>query len=294
MVMVIMRILIGVVNINKEIKIMSKELDEAREEIVDSMIGLCDFKITIPLSEKTRNIHTDTFVYLEPLDFMSKIDNIYSSLTNKSGVGCRECKLIPYRRGYWYVKGITINYYTEQTMTLTLSPLPTVYRTNYAPKTSATTKKKNTATKNTNVKLKPPSYLSNSDKAWATKTVLQAIGTKTDPLKIAKAIDKAFKRHVYYSYYSNAQKTPNSSNLKGAWNNKHLNCADGANVLQALFKTASLHCNILHCPNHYIVKLTINGHVYKTDCSGATGYHPNKAFGVVYGSGNGYVTAHAQ
>lgn len=280
---------------------MSKELAEAREEIVDSMLGLCDFKITVPLSDKTKNIHTDTFIYLEPLDFMSKIDNIYSSLTNSSGVGCRECKFVPYRKGYWYVKAVKINYDgNKQSMDLTLVPLPTIYSDTYTPptaKTSTTTTSKTKSKKTTNstsVKLKPPSYLSTSDKAWATKTVLKAIGTKTDPLKMAKAIDKAFKSHVYYSFYWDAQKTPSSSNLKGAWNNKHLNCADGANVLQALFKTARLNCKILHCPGHYVVKLTINGKVYKTDCSGATGSHPNKRFGVVYGSGNGYVTAHAQ
>lgn len=277
---------------------MSKELDDAREEIINSMLGLCNFKITVPLSEKTKNIRTDTFIYLEPLDFMSKIDNIYNSLTNKSGVGCKECKFVPYRKGYWYVKGVSIKYDTEQTMTLTLTPLPTVYKNNYTPQSNKTTStaktnSKNT-TNNTNVKLKPPSYLSASDKTWATKTVLQAIGSKRDPLKIAKAIDKAFKRHVFYNHYYDAQKTPGSSNLKGAWNNRHLNCADGANVLQALFKTARLNCKILHCPNHYVVKLIINGKVYKTDCSGLSGYHPNKAFNVVYGSGNGFVTRHAE
>lgn len=279
---------------------MSKELDEAREKIVNSMLGLCDFKITVPLSDKTRNIHTDTFIYIEPLDFMSKIDNIFSSLTNSSGVGCKECKFVPYRKGYWYVKAVKINYdRNKQNMDLTLVPLPTTYTNTYTPSTAKTSTRTTVTSKTkkntkTNAKLKPPSYLSVSDKAWATKTVLKAIGTKTDPLKIAKAIDKTFKSHVYYSYYYSAQKTPNSSNLKGAWNNKHLNCADGANVLQALFKTARLNCKILHCPGHYVVKLTINGKVYKTDCSGATGSHPNKPFGTVYGSGNGFITTHAQ
>lgn len=126
---------------------MSQELDNAKEEIVNAMINLCEFSITIPLSEKTRNIRTDTFIYLEPLDFMNKIDNIYSSLTNKSGVGCKECKLVPYRKGYWYVKGVKIRYDTEQTMTLTLAPLPTVYKNNYNPTTTTTTTKTTTKTK---------------------------------------------------------------------------------------------------------------------------------------------------
>ena len=277
---------------------MSKELDDAREEIVDSMLGLCDFKITVPLSEKTKNIRTDTFIYLEPLDFVNKIDNIYSSLTNKSGVGCKECKLVPYRRGYWYIKGVSINYDAEQTMTLTLVPLPTVYKNNYTPQTAktTTTSKNNskTATNNTSVKLKPPSYLSSSDKAWATKTVLQAIGSKRDPLKMAKAIDKAFKRHIYYNYYYDAVKTPGSNDLKRAWNNRHLNCADGANVMQALFKTARLNCKIIHVPGHYIIRLTINGKKYYTDNAGATGSHTTRPFGQVWRNmTNGSVVSHA-
>lgn len=276
---------------------MSKELDEAREEIVDSMISLCDFSITVPLSEKTRNIRTDTFIYLEPLDFINKIDNIYNSLTNKSGVGCKECKLVPYRKGYWYVKGVSIKYDTEQTMTLTLVPLPTVYKNNYTPQTNKTTAKtssKKTASNDTNVKLKPPSYLSATDKAWATKTVLQAIGSKRDPLKIAKAIDKAFKSHVYYNYYYDAVKTSGSHNLKRAWNNRHLNCADGANVMQALFKTARLNCKILHVPGHYIIRLIINGKKYYTDNAASTGSHTTRPFGQVWrGMTSGSVVSHA-
>lgn len=278
---------------------MSKDLDEAREKIVDSMLGLCDFKITIPLSEKTKNIRTDTFIYLEPIDFMNKIDNIYNSLTTKTGVGCKECKLVPYRRGYWYVKGVSIKYDTEQTMTLTLVPLPTVYKKNYTSQTNKTTttaknSSKKTASNDTNVKLKPPSYLSTTDKAWATRTVLQAIGTKRDPLKMAKAIDKAFKRHIYYNYYYDAQKTSGSSNLKRAWNNRHLNCADGANVLQALFKTARLNCKILHVPGHYIIRLIINGKKYYTDNAASTGSHTTRPFGQVWKNmTNGSVVSHA-
>lgn len=278
---------------------MSNELDDAREEIVDSMLGLCDFNITVPLSEKTQNIRTDTFIYLEPLDFMNKIEYIYNSLTNKNGVGCKECKLVPYRKGYWYVKGVNIKYDTEQTMTLTLVPLPTVYKNNYTPQTNKTTttvknSSKKTANNDSNVKLKPPSYLSTSDKAWATKTVLKAIGTKRDPLKMAIAIDKAFKSHIFYNYYYNAQKTPSSHNLKGAWNNKHLNCADGANVLQALFKTARLNCKILHVPGHYIIRLIINGKKYYTDNAASTGSHTTRPFGQVWKNmTNGSVVTHA-
>lgn len=144
---------------------MSEELDNAKEEIVNSMLNLCDFSITVPLSEKTKNIRTDTFIYLEPLEFMSKIDNIYGSLTNKSGVGCKECKLVPYRKGYWYVKGVKIKYDTEQTMTLTLVPLPTIYDTQYqqtkvnsTTKTTSTTKKK----KKTNTKIDDKTLVQNA------------------------------------------------------------------------------------------------------------------------------------
>lgn len=152
---------------------MSEELDNAREEIVNSMIGLCDFTITVPLSEKTRNIHTDTFIYLEPLDFMDKIDNIYTSLTNKSGTGCKECKLVPYRKGYWYVKAVKIKYDTEQSMTLTLAPLPTVYKNTYSPTINTTT----TASKATSKKTTKKTSKNVDDKTLV-KNALEKVGKK--------------------------------------------------------------------------------------------------------------------
>lgn len=152
---------------------MSKELDAAKEEIVNSMLNLCNFTITVPLSEKTKNIHTDTFIYLEPLDFMNKIDNIYSSLTNKSGVGCRECKFVPYRKGYWYVKEVKIKYDTEQTMTLTLAPLPTTYVTNYTPTTTTKTSTNTTAKTKTKKKIN-----TKTDDKTLVQKALDKIGNK--------------------------------------------------------------------------------------------------------------------
>lgn len=152
---------------------MSEELDNAREEIVNSMINLCEFKITIPLSEKTKNIRTDTFIYLEPLDFMSKIDNIYSSLTNSSGVGCKECKLVPYRKGYWYVKAVKINYdRNNQNMDLTLVPLPTVYSNTYTPQTTKTTSTSKKTSKKTS---------KNVDDKTLVQNALDKVGKKYGP-----------------------------------------------------------------------------------------------------------------
>lgn len=146
----------------------------AREKIVNSMINLCDFTITIPLSEKTRNIRTDTFIYLEPLEFTNTIKNIYNSLTNKSGIGCRECKYVPYRHGYWYVKQVKIDYGSEQKMTLTLSPLPTVYDVQYQ---QTNTTKVDSTTKTTSKKGKKKTNTKTDDETLV-KNALDKIGKK--------------------------------------------------------------------------------------------------------------------
>lgn len=144
----------------------SESEKSAREKIVNSMLNLCNFTITIPLSEKTQNIRTDTFIYLEPLDFTNPIKNIYNSLTNKSGIGCRECKYVPYRHGYWYVKQVKIEYGSEQKMQLTLSPLPPVYETQYqqtnTAKVDSTTKTTSTAKKKTNTKTDDKTLVQNA------------------------------------------------------------------------------------------------------------------------------------
>ena len=60
------------------------------------------------------------------------------------------------------------------------------------------------------------------------EAVDNAIKGITDPMKKARAIDSAFKNHVYYKGYSDCRY---ANDLDAAWKDAHLNCADGANIL---------------------------------------------------------------
>lgn len=118
------------------------------------------------------------------------------------------------------------------------------------------------------------------------KAVKKAVKNLTDPLAKAKAIDKAFKSHIVYSRYSNV-KYPE---LDVAWNKNHLNCADGANILCAMFVSAGLKANIRHIDKsttgrgvgHYIVRVIIGGKEYFTDNASCGGCHTKNPFGKVW------------
>lgn len=110
------------------------------------------------------------------------------------------------------------------------------------------------------------------------EAVEKAIKGKKTPLEKAKAIDKAFKNHVFYKYYYDVH----HPDLEEAWKNAHLNCADGANVLCAMFIKGKLKAVIVHVPNHYIVKLDIGGKTYYTDNAADDGKHTTRPFGEVW------------
>lgn len=110
------------------------------------------------------------------------------------------------------------------------------------------------------------------------EAVEKAIKGKKDALSKAKAIDSAFKSHVIYSYYYDVH----HPDLEEAWKNANLNCADGANVLCAMFIKAGLKAVIVHVPSHYIVKLTISGKTYYTDNAANSGSHTTRPFGEVW------------
>ena len=110
------------------------------------------------------------------------------------------------------------------------------------------------------------------------EAVNKAIKGKKTALEKAKAIDSAFKNHVFYSYYYDVR----HPDLDEAWKNAHLNCADGANVLCAMFIKAKIKAVIVHVPSHYIVKLTIDGKTYYTDNAADDGKHTTRPFGEVW------------
>lgn len=110
------------------------------------------------------------------------------------------------------------------------------------------------------------------------EAVNKAIKGKKTALEKAKAIDSAFKNHVFYSYYYDVH----HPDLDEAWKNAHLNCADGANVLCAMFIKAKIKAVIVHVPSHYIVKLDIGGKTYYTDNAADDGKHTTRPFGEVW------------
>ena len=120
--------------------------------------------------------------------------------------------------------------------------------------------------------------MSSTGSATIDEAVKKAISGKSDDLSKAKAIDQAFKSHVYYNYYYDVH----HPDIDEAWKNGHLNCADGANVLCAMFKSAGLTAVIVHVPEHYIVKLSIGGKTYYTDNAASTGSHTSRPFGEVW------------
>lgn len=245
---------------------MSK-IDDARDKMAESLINLCDFKVTLPLSDKTRNIHTNTWIYFEPLPFMDEMDKIYESMgASKSTRYCF------YRKGYWYVKATKITYSnTDGKIELTLSPFPPVFNTEKITNTT------NTTSSNTNNKvsdgIKAPSWLNSTDKLWAEQTVRRAIGTNKTKLLKAKAVYNYFKNHYGYQGYSNLKYTTPKGNRKSAFLRGKGNCADGANILETLMLTAGINARIKHAPNHYIVKLVIDGRTYWVDNHGTKSWN---------------------
>ena len=118
-----------------------------------------------------------------------------------------------------------------------------------------------------------------SGSASIDEAVQNAVKGKTDPLEKAKAIDKSFKDHVYYRKYYGA-KYPND--LEKAWQDAHLNCGDGANILCAMFIKAGFKAVIVFVPGHYIVKVNVNGKTYYTDNGWTEGQLSKRPFGEVW------------
>lgn len=118
------------------------------------------------------------------------------------------------------------------------------------------------------------------------EAVEKAIKGKKGCLEKAKAIDQAFKSHVIYDLYYNAE----YSDLDAAWKDGTLNCADGANILCAMFRKAGIQATIIHVPpeyskgyGHYVVKVICNGKEYYTDNAATSGNHTTRPFGEVFG-----------
>ena len=233
------------------------------QKMAESLDNLVDLKIKVPLSDKTKNIHTNAWIYYEPaVEFGDKIDSIYGEMKSL----CKQFRYTFYRKNYWYVKAVSVKY-SDGTMELTLSPMPTPYKEEKLNNASSTGKGKvNKTSNNSNdIKLSPPNFLNKTDKKWAEDFVTKHTKGLTNELEIAKKIYNKFKDGYKYCGYSNLRYTSSKGNRKSAFNRGCGNCADGANILETLFLTAGLNARIKHPWNHYIIKLKINGKTYWCD-----------------------------
>ena len=282
-------------------------ISDARDKMAKSLIDLVDFKITVPLTTRTKNIHTNSFIYFEPLDFMDEMDNIYNGMTNTSGVGPSSTRFVPYRKGYWYVKGVRIVYGTDKTMELTLAPMPTVFEvekiTNNRTTSGSTGKTSSKTSSTSSAKIRTPSWLSKSDKDFIRKIIIKAIGTKKDILAQANACISYFNSKHVYSFYNDFD---HGMKFRSTWNDRGLNCGDGALLM----------CYLLYCLGldpkmklgsageigenygHYWGVVKIKGKTYYFDhanCTGCKGRAKLRTSGTDYGHrprGGSYVSWH--
>ena len=261
-------------------------ITEMQDKMASSLINMAELEITIPLDNTLyKKIHTNSFIKLDKQILGEKERNIYKAMGKVRGGRFTE-----YRDKIWYVKGVSIKGNDSgEFMTIQLLPMATMYESKGSleattTKTSSSSTNTKTTTKQTD--LTPPTFLSKKDKEWAIATVSKAIGTATKEYSKAAAIDKAFKNHIVYQKYWDAGKTRGGHNYQSAWEKNHLNCADGANLLCALFLTAGLDAWIIHVTNHYIVEVKINGKVYRTDNASCSGCHTRCSFGTACYHGN--------
>ena len=282
----------------------NNEKAKAKAEITKSIRDLLTFNITVPLGNPSyKLIHTNKFISTRlPEDFLLENFGVIGQKLNSADTrySGRDRDLVLTN---WYVEAVTVtNDGTNAKMELTLNPFASniaSYKDAYLgfekayndavnqQSQQASQSANNAGTGSTNNSTKTSSKKKTTGSTKLDKVVDNAIKGKTKALDKAKAIDSAFKKHVIYSYYNDAQKTHGSKKyFESAWKNGHLNCADGANILVAMFAYAGISSTIIHTVHpkagHYIVRLSIGGKYYYTDNAADTGKHTTRAFGKVW------------
>ena len=262
---------------------------KAIQEMSKSIRDLLTVKVTVPAGyEMLKFIHTNMFIKMKVPDEV-KVEN-FEHIVN--AMNSKYNRYYKYEKDRWYVEAVTINCdNSKYTLDLELNPFPSTLIdymdkkkdlskkmldiTSKVTTTTSTKKAANTtnSTKNTTLKGGQGKFIDN--------LVKDIVGKETNPLKKAKAIYNAFKKHTYYSLYYTPD-TYKSGSLEKAWKNAHLNCGDGANVLCGMYLSAGLTARIIKITKHYVVRLKINGKYYFTDCSGRNGGKVNKDFGTVW------------
>ena len=258
-------------------------INEAREEMADSLINILDFSITIPLTDSTKHIHTNSFIKLnQDLFEADDLFNIYTQMGKTTA-----SRYTQFRKGYWYVAETEVSY-KNNTMKLKLLALPSV--PNYDKKdmdasssnsNTGKTVNKNTSS-NSDFKLKNVPCLGKSDNAFLQDIVKKAIGTASTDLARAKNIYNYYNNHHVYSSYSCMQHTT----FKSGWNDKGLNCGDGARVLCMMFKCIGLNPQMGNGHNHFWVRVKIDGKYYYCDQAGSPGARNTRTIGTAGSNAN--------
>jgi hypothetical protein len=275
------------------------EKKKAKELITENARDYLTAKVKIPLGNPAlKNVHTNQFLFMTfPKEFSLQNWKTIAKALNSS-----DTRFSGYSKSRWYIEGCTIDVdvkgkaemsldlnafasttkeFTDGYRALTKAYEDAVNKTVSSTKAKTTSSTKTTTNAVSNGKTK---YKNGWWGQWVTNWVSKVCGDTTDLLKRAKLIDAEFKRVTHWKLYYDAQKTNgNPKNYEKAYNSHYLNCADGANILCAMHNCAGIKSTIMHTDSHYIVRMTINGKYWWTDCSASNGQLCNKPFNKVYG-----------
>lgn len=275
---------------------------KALDKITEHNRDFLSLTLTIPLGNPAlKKVHTNQWLFTDlPREFdlanWTILAEALNSTTNRNK---------GYVKNRWYIEGnnITVDVNGKAEMKLNLNAFASslssytdmnreMQKAYSDAKNQQNQNKKNKNKTKAVTNSKVNTSLKGGWGVWALNWVKDVVGMVTDPLKKAKLIDKKFKSETHWSDYEDAQKTRSSiSSYEKAYKSHYMNCADGANLLSAFFNSANIEANIMHtsgctngrCWGHYIIRLSINGKYYWTDCSAGNGQLCNKPFNQVFG-----------
>lgn len=265
--------------------------NKALEEMNKSIRDLMTLKFTLPLGNPMlKNLHTNMFLWtILPEEFqVANFKDISTTLNSTYS------RFSGYEVNRWYVEAVTIsNNGKDASVEVTVNPFASTvsnyrdnrikFETDYAnakqnknTNTTNRTTSNNNTNKSTATKIRTPSWLSKSDKEFLRKIVIKAIGNKTDTLSQANACLKSFNSsHVYDLYYDFSH----GKNFKSTWNDRSLNCGDGALCMCYLLYCLGLNPKmklgsasaIGESYGHYWGVVTIKGKTYYFDHANGNG-----------------------
>ena len=214
---------------------------EALKKITEHNRDYFSLSLTLPLGNPAlKQVHTNQWLFTNlPKEFdLANWTVLAEVLNNKSN------RYEGYVKNRWYIEAVDISVEAggKREMKLTLNAFASS-RSNYTQidkdihkaYTDALNSNKNTNNNTTNAVVNNSNIKNGWWGNWVTNFVKNTVGNETDVLKRCKLCYNKFRDHMYYKKYYDMEKTAGDVNkLEGAWNNAHLNCGDGANMLSAL------------------------------------------------------------